>query len=217
MIFDSTDTYISTDELSMAVDAAVKLERPLLVKGEPRHRQDAPGRGDCQDGGPEADSVAHQVEHQGHQRAVRVRCRIAFARLATRRCAGGRHPQLHQEGQALGSLRVGRARRAAHRRDRQGRHRVPQRPVAGTRPHGVLRLRVVGDRYRETTADRGNHVQQRKGAAGTPFCGAASSTTSTFRTATPCTRSSKSTSRRSSETWSRKPWKSSSMSARCRA
>ena len=35
MIFDSTATYISTDELSMAVDAAVKLERPLLVKGEP--------------------------------------------------------------------------------------------------------------------------------------------------------------------------------------
>ena len=35
MIFDSTDSYISTDELSMAVDAAVKLERPLLVKGEP--------------------------------------------------------------------------------------------------------------------------------------------------------------------------------------
>jgi MoxR-like ATPase len=35
MIFDSTDTYISTDELSMAVDAAIKLERPLLVKGEP--------------------------------------------------------------------------------------------------------------------------------------------------------------------------------------
>jgi MoxR-like ATPase len=35
MIFQSTDSYISTDELSMAVDAAVKLERPLLVKGEP--------------------------------------------------------------------------------------------------------------------------------------------------------------------------------------
>ncbi len=35
MIFDSTATYISTDELSMAVDAAVKLQRPLLVKGEP--------------------------------------------------------------------------------------------------------------------------------------------------------------------------------------
>src|SRR5512139_1863823 len=35
MMFDSTETYISTDELSLAVDAAVKLQRPLLVKGEP--------------------------------------------------------------------------------------------------------------------------------------------------------------------------------------
>ena len=34
MIFDSTDSYISTDELSMAVDAAVRLD-PLLIKGEP--------------------------------------------------------------------------------------------------------------------------------------------------------------------------------------
>ena len=35
MIFESTESYISTDELSMAVDAAVRLERPLLIKGEP--------------------------------------------------------------------------------------------------------------------------------------------------------------------------------------
>ncbi|HSG88889.1 MAG TPA: MoxR family ATPase [Pseudomonadales bacterium] len=35
MRFDSTDSYIVTDELSLAVDAAVKLERPLLIKGEP--------------------------------------------------------------------------------------------------------------------------------------------------------------------------------------
>src|SRR4030095_15211222 len=35
MIFDSTDTYIPTDGLGMPVDPAVKLERPLLVKGEP--------------------------------------------------------------------------------------------------------------------------------------------------------------------------------------
>lgn len=35
MAFDSSGTYISTEELSLAVDAAVKLERPLLVKGEP--------------------------------------------------------------------------------------------------------------------------------------------------------------------------------------
>ena len=37
MIFESTDSYISTDELSMAVDAAVRLERPLLIKGGAGH------------------------------------------------------------------------------------------------------------------------------------------------------------------------------------
>ena len=35
MKFSSTDTYIATDELQMAVNAAVNLERPLLIKGEP--------------------------------------------------------------------------------------------------------------------------------------------------------------------------------------
>ncbi len=35
MHFQSTDSYIATHELQMAVDAAALLERPLLVKGEP--------------------------------------------------------------------------------------------------------------------------------------------------------------------------------------
>jgi len=35
MRFASTETYIATDDLTMAVNAAVVLERPLLVKGEP--------------------------------------------------------------------------------------------------------------------------------------------------------------------------------------
>ena len=35
MKFSSTKTYIATDELQMAVNAAVTLERPLLIKGEP--------------------------------------------------------------------------------------------------------------------------------------------------------------------------------------
>ena len=33
--FEGTDTYIATDDLMMAVNAALMLERPLLVKGEP--------------------------------------------------------------------------------------------------------------------------------------------------------------------------------------
>ena len=35
MHFTGTETYVSTDDLTMAVNAAVTLERPLLVKGEP--------------------------------------------------------------------------------------------------------------------------------------------------------------------------------------
>ncbi len=35
MRFTGTDDYIATDDLTMAVNAAVTLERPLLVKGEP--------------------------------------------------------------------------------------------------------------------------------------------------------------------------------------
>ncbi len=33
--FESTDTYVATDDLKVAVNAAVRLRRPLLVKGEP--------------------------------------------------------------------------------------------------------------------------------------------------------------------------------------
>ena len=35
MRFEGTDRYVATDDLLMAVNAAVTLERPLLVKGEP--------------------------------------------------------------------------------------------------------------------------------------------------------------------------------------
>ncbi len=35
MTFASTDSYIATEDLTVAVNAAVMLERPLLVKGEP--------------------------------------------------------------------------------------------------------------------------------------------------------------------------------------
>ena len=33
--FDGTSSYIATDDLKVAVNAAVTLRRPLLVKGEP--------------------------------------------------------------------------------------------------------------------------------------------------------------------------------------
>lgn len=35
MAFNGTDTYVATDDLRIAVDAAITLQRPLLIKGEP--------------------------------------------------------------------------------------------------------------------------------------------------------------------------------------
>ena len=35
MRFEGTETYIATEDLKIAVNAAMALERPLLVKGEP--------------------------------------------------------------------------------------------------------------------------------------------------------------------------------------
>jgi len=35
MKFEGTDSYVATDDLKVAVNAAITLERPLLVKGEP--------------------------------------------------------------------------------------------------------------------------------------------------------------------------------------
>jgi MoxR-like ATPase len=35
MRFEGTDTYVATDDLKLAVNAATALERPLLIKGEP--------------------------------------------------------------------------------------------------------------------------------------------------------------------------------------
>ena len=33
--FKGSDSYVATEDLTIAVNAAVRLERPLLVKGEP--------------------------------------------------------------------------------------------------------------------------------------------------------------------------------------
>ena len=35
MNFKGTEEYVATDELQLAVNASIKLEKPLLIKGEP--------------------------------------------------------------------------------------------------------------------------------------------------------------------------------------
>ncbi|HQN42031.1 MAG TPA: sigma 54-interacting transcriptional regulator, partial [Pseudomonadales bacterium] len=35
MNFEGTQSYVATKDLQMAVNAAIRLQRPLLIKGEP--------------------------------------------------------------------------------------------------------------------------------------------------------------------------------------
>ena len=45
MKFTGTKDYVATDDLKVAVNASIVLERPLLDQGRARHRQDRAGRG----------------------------------------------------------------------------------------------------------------------------------------------------------------------------
>ena len=43
--FEGTDSYVATEDLTVAVNAAIVLERPLAGERRARHRQIGPGRG----------------------------------------------------------------------------------------------------------------------------------------------------------------------------
>ena len=149
----------------VAVNAAIALQRPLLVKGEPGTGKTVLAQEVAAALGQAADRLAHQIHHQGAAGPLRIRRGGAPARLAAGRCARPRHPELHLPRQALGGLRRARAAGAADRRDRQGRHRVPQRSAARARPHGVPRLRDARDDQGAPAADRVHHLEQREGTA----------------------------------------------------
>ena len=86
MRFEGTAAYVADKDLMVAVNAAIALERPLLVKGEPgtgKTELARPGRGRAR---PRADRMARQVDDQGRSRASTsmTRCRgCATASSAT--------------------------------------------------------------------------------------------------------------------------------------
>ena len=83
--FDGTETYIATEDLRVAVNAAIALERPLLVKGEPGTGKTILAHEIAKALGAPAHHLAHQIDDQGAAGALRVRRGGAPARRAARR------------------------------------------------------------------------------------------------------------------------------------
>ena len=65
MRFEGTSAYVATDDLKVAVNAAIALERPLLVKGEPGTGKTVLSIEIAKALERSADRVAHQVDHEG--------------------------------------------------------------------------------------------------------------------------------------------------------
>ena len=168
--FEGTGSYVATQDLRVAVNAAIALERPLLVKGEPGTGKTilAPEVAKKQ---PGPHHLAHQVDHQGAAGALTntTRCLgCATANSATSGCATSPR-QLRQARQIVGRLRRRHRAGATDRRDRQGRHRVPQRSTLHrARPDGVLCLRAAQIVARQRPIVMIYLEQREEGAAG-PF------------------------------------------------
>ena len=171
----------------LAVNAALALERPLLIKGEPGTGKTllafeevarALGNARCfqwhiksttkaQQGLYEYDAVSRLRDSQlGDAQGCGNR-----ATTSSPACCG-RPSKVRDPG------------RRPYRRNRQGRHRVSQRPAARTRPDGVPRLRNASDRFTATASSRlsSSRPTTRRNCP-TPSCAAASSITFAFRIA----------------------------------
>ena len=104
MKFTGTDSYVASDDLRVAVNAAIALQRPLLIKGEP---------------GTGKTVLAHEVAKalgapliEWHIKSTTKAQQGLYeydavsppARQPARRRPGQGHRQLHQARQAVGGL-----------------------------------------------------------------------------------------------------------------
>ena len=96
--FEGTESYVATEDLQVAVNAAIALERPLLVKGEPGTGKTILAQEIASGARQGPDHLAHQIDDQGAAGPLRIRRGVAAARRPARRGAGPRHRELHQPG-----------------------------------------------------------------------------------------------------------------------
>lgn len=106
MKFEGTQAYVATDDLKLAVNAAITLERPLLVKGEPGTGKTMLAEQLAESFGAKLITWHIKSTTKAHQGLYEYGRGQPPARLAVGRGQGARRAQLPEERQALGSLRV---------------------------------------------------------------------------------------------------------------
>ena len=130
MKFTGTDKYVATDDLMTAVNAAITLQRPLLIKGEP-------GTGKTL----LAMEVAEALKMPFYEWHIKSTTKAnhglyeydAVSRLRDSQLGDDRVQDINnyiKRGNALGSVRLRRTVGAADRRDRQGGYRISERSAA---------------------------------------------------------------------------------------
>ena len=112
MRFEGTDTYVATDDLKLAVNAAIALERPLLIKGEP-------GTGKTLLAEEVARSLGRPLVQWHIKSTTKAQQGLyeydAVSRLRDSQLGDAhvaRHRALHQARRAVGGVRERRARRS---------------------------------------------------------------------------------------------------------
>src|SRR3989442_5483931 len=104
MRFEGTSAYVATDDLKVAVNAAITLERPLLVKGEPGTGKTVLALEVAKSLGAPLIEWHIKSTTKALHGALRIRRDVAASRQPTRRRARERHSQLHPARQALEGL-----------------------------------------------------------------------------------------------------------------
>ena len=163
MKFTGTKDYVATDDLKIAVNASIVLERPLLIKGEP-------GTGKTVLAEEVAKAIGAPLLTWHIKSTTKAQQGLyeydAVSRLRDSQLGDSRVSDIGnyiKRGKLWEAFTHEKRAGAADRRNRQGRHRISQRSPARTRSHGILRLRDRREHQGEAAADRDDHLQQRKG------------------------------------------------------
>ena len=72
--FQGSQDYVASEELMRAVNIAMVLQKPLLIKGEPGTGKTVLAEAIAKIPGQRADHLEYQVHHQGPGRSVGLRC-----------------------------------------------------------------------------------------------------------------------------------------------